>query len=129
MVWRYIVFNKDFTEKFFADKEKFFVVCVFFDYILKKNELPNVMQLFAKGIGYSDDYLGCYFPSIFENKEEDGYFEDGVMFFFNEEEVWIEEEMFIKCLELAEEIYLEKHYSSEEKEEINLCIEQIKCKH
>lgn len=98
------VFKHAFEERFFGEREKYFDVIVFFD------------------------YLGCTLTSIFDSKEGEGFFENGALFFWNEEEIWIDDEMFIQCIELAGDIYFENNYSKIEKTIFNQSLQKIKDK-
>lgn len=121
------VFKNVFGERFFEDREKYFDVIVFFSYILKREDFLETIQCLSddKG-GCSFDYLGCTLPSIFDSKEDEGYFENGALFFWNEEEIWIDDEMFIRCIELAGDIYFENHHSEVEKVVFNQSLQKIK---
>lgn len=55
--------------------------------------------------------MGCSFASSCDEEDiENGdYFEDGVMFYLNDDDVIVAYQTFYDCLRLACEIYLEKY--------------------
>ena len=49
-------------------------------------------------------------PSIFESKDEEGYFDDGVMLYLDEnEEQKIDFKMFMECIRVACEVYVKEY--------------------
>lgn len=90
-------------------------VIAFFDLVLRKGEFLDVLQLISKDISYGSEVSGYFLPANFEDENEEGYFENGVMFYLNDEEIWVDDTMFIRCLEFVGEIYFEENHPTEEK--------------
>ena len=103
----------EFEELFFDDKEKYAIVIAFFDWILRC-DFKEIFNNLAKDISYGGDGLGCNLPSLFESEDEDGYFNDGVEFYLNDNEIKVDFKMYIKCLELACRIYVKENGIDEE---------------
>lgn len=105
-----------FKERFFENKKKYGIVIDFFTSIFHQNNLKEVLSELIHEKGYGDEYLGCYLSTIFDEDEKDekGYFENGVLFYECEEEEIIDYPMFVRCVELACEIYIEEHGEDEE---------------
>lgn len=111
-----------FEELFFSDKEEYAIVIVFFDWIIRRSDFKEILSTLAKDTGFGSEVLGCNLPSLFENKE-DGYFDDRVEFYLNDDDIKIDFSMYVKCLELACKIYIEEN---REEEEIKNCFLSIK---
>lgn len=103
-----------FEESFFSDKEEYAIVIVFFDWIIRRSDFKEILSTLAKDTGFGSEVLGCNLPSLFENKEEDGYFDDGIEFYLNDDDIKIDFSMYVKCLELACKIYIEENGEEEE---------------
>ena len=88
----------------------------FFDVVLRKGDFLDVLQLISMDISYGSEVSGYFLPANFENKNEEGYFENGVMFYLNDEEIWMDDAMFIRCLEFVGEIYFKVSHTAEERE-------------
>lgn len=100
-----------FKERFWDDKDKYFIVIAFWEWVLEEpNDFKHRIHAFSKECGYGSEVLGCNFPTIFESPDEEGYFEEGVGFygFDDEDDIVIDYAMFVKCAELAYSIYSEK---------------------
>ncbi len=109
------MWNK-FNERFFDNKKKYGIVIDFFTSAFHQNNLKKVLSDLIYGHRYGSEYLGCCLSTLYDEdeKDEEGYFEDGVLFYECDEEEIIDYPMFIKCLELACEIYMEEHGEDEE---------------
>ena len=109
------MWNK-FSERFFDDNKKYGIVMDFFTSTFHQNNLKEVLSELKYGNRYGDEYLGCCLSTLYDEdeKDEEGYFEDGVLFYECDEEEIIDYPMYIKCLELACEIYMEEHGEDEE---------------
>lgn len=104
-----------FKERFFDDKKKYGIVIAFFDWMIR-SDLKGILQCFAEDSSFGSDSGGCVLPSIFNDKddEEVGEYFDGIMFYECDLETIISYSMYVKCLELACEIYMEEHGEDEE---------------
>lgn len=109
-----------FRKRFFDDNKKYFPVVNFFDWILRGNNFKHVLNIFTEDCGYANDEAGgiCFPLGWHETDEgeedDDDYFTDGVMFYEWDTEIIIDNSMYIKCLELACDIYMEEHGEDEE---------------
>ena len=107
-----------FEERFFDDKDKYFAVIAFWKRILKNpNRFNARIHDFSNEIGFGAECFGCNFPSIFDSPDEEGYFEEGVEFWYgyeNVDAIVIDYAMFVKCIELVYSIYSEKYGINEE---------------
>ncbi|MDE6626000.1 MAG: hypothetical protein K2K56_06495 [Lachnospiraceae bacterium] len=75
-----------------------------------------------------DEVSGYNLPSIFENKEEEGYFDSGAKFYLNKEE-WLNDEVLLQCIEFVSELYYKNCESSEELEKLNSSLKKIREKY
>lgn len=75
--------------------------------------------------GFGGDSYGFCFPNIFEpyEKNEEGYFEEGVFFYFGNSEDTISTQEFHEYMKIACEIYLEN--KPEDKEIVNFYLDKI----
>jgi hypothetical protein len=113
-----------FEDEFRYDKQKYWIIVNFFDSMLRHNFI-KILNYMGKDISYGGEVTGYNFPSSAD--EEDGdYFDNGVMFYFNDNDIVIKYEMFVDCLELAAKIYYETGISNEDKVIIANNIEMIK---
>ena len=101
---------------FLITKKKYGLVIDFFTSTFHQNNLKEVLPELIRVDRYGDEYLGCCLSTLYDEdeKDEEGYFEDGVLFYECDAEIIIDYPMFIKCLELACEIYIEEHGEDEE---------------
>ena len=67
-------------ERFPYDIKEYETVYNFFDFILRKNDLMDVLDLLKHNCGTSYDAIGYNLPSIFESEDEEGFFDDGIIF-------------------------------------------------
>ena len=107
-----------FKERFFDDKKKYSIIIAFFDWMLR-TDFKHILQCFAEDISFGSDSGGCNLPSFLNDKdgeedENDGEYLDGIMFYECDVETIIDYSMYIKCIELACEIYMEEHGEDEE---------------
>lgn len=86
-------------------------------------EFKQTIENFAKKIGMSIHYdCGCMFPNAYESweKDEEGYFEDGVCFWYGwydfSDDSYMDDETFVRYVELANEVYMELEGRDEELE-------------
>ncbi len=109
------MWNK-FNDRFFENKKKYGIVIDFFTSTFHQNNLKEVLSELTYGNRYGDEYLGCCLSTLYDEdeKDEEGYFEDGVKFHECDEEEIIDYSMYVKCMELACEIYMEEHGEDEE---------------
>lgn len=99
---------EEFKNRFPYDIEKYYIVHLVFDRILR-DDLLEVLQHLRQNMGVDYDGIGYYLPSIFESKDEEGYFDDGVMLYLSEnEEQKIDFKMFLECIKVACEVYVEE---------------------
>lgn len=117
-----------FGEKFRYDKHKYHIVINYFENMIKNDFLSKIEHM-GREMSYGSDISGITFPNIFEDPEEEGYFEEGVMFYLDTEEIIIDYKMFIECIELATQIYLEQKNDIEEKQIIEINIQTIKTRY
>ncbi len=96
-------------------RDEYEIVISFFDWMLR-DDFRDILHYFAKDCGYSYNEFGVVFPSLYskDEKDEEGYFDDGIVFFEHTSEMKIDFSMYVKCLELACEIYMEEHGEDEE---------------
>ncbi len=96
-------------------RDEYEIVISFFDWMLKDN-FRDILHCFAEDCGYSYNEFGVVLPSLYskDEKNEEGYFDDGIVFFEHTSEMKIDFSMYTKCLELACEIYMEEHGEDEE---------------
>lgn len=99
-----------------VDVKHYDSVISFFDLVLRRGDFLDILQLISKDISYGSEVSGYFLPANFENENEEGYFENGVMFYLNDEEIWMDDAMFIRCLEFVGEIYFKVGHTAEEKE-------------
>ena len=84
--------------------------------IMLLSDFQGILVEIQNGIGHNFQGGGYYFPSIFDSTEEEGYFDDGVMFY--EKDIDVEKisyGMFIKLLDVLSYIYV---YVFPEKQEV-----------
>lgn len=76
-----------FSERFFENK-KYGIVIDFFTSTFHQNNLKEVLSELTYGNRYGDEYLGCCLSTLYDEDEkaEEGYFEDGVLFYECDEE-------------------------------------------
>ena len=108
-----------FRERFFDDREKYFLVTSFFDWMLVRNDFKHILHNFTIEWGLGGDSGGITFPSNWLEGDEgeeidEDYFTDGVMFYVRDMDIIIDISMYVKCVELACEIYMEEHGEDEE---------------
>ncbi len=108
--------HNKFEERFL---DEYFQVTSFFDWILRGDDFKRILKNFTEGRGFGGDSGGILFPSNWHNGDEGeeidkNYFTDGVMIFERDMEIIIDNSMYIKCVELACEIYIEEHGEDEE---------------
>ncbi len=110
---------EELKNRFPYDIEKYYIVHLVFDRILR-DDLLEMLHYLRQNMGIDYDGIGYYLPSIFESKDEEGYFDDGVMFYLGEnEEQKIDFKMFMECIKVACAVYVEEFESkSDEIEEI-----------
>ena len=105
-------------EKRFLDE--YFLVTSFFDFRLRRDDFKSTLKNLAEGRGLGGDQGGITFPGEFDEEYEgdkdpsEDYFTDGVMIFVQDMEIIIDNHMYVKCVELACEIYMEEHGEDEE---------------
>lgn len=92
------------------------IIVDFFEGILAGDDFIKILTYMSEDLGYGGYALGYCFASMCDEEDiENGdYFEDGVMFYLNEDDVIVDYETFYHCLKLACNIYLEKHPEDEE---------------
>lgn len=105
--------KEKFEELFFDDKEKYAIVIAFFDWMIR-SDFKGILNTLAQDISYGGEVLGCNLPSLFESDEEEGYFDDGVEFYLIDNDIKINFQMFISCLELAYKIYEKENGENED---------------
>ena len=115
----FITMENRFKEKFFDNKKTYGMVIDFFDWILRGDDFKYILKNFTEDCGFGSDSGGITFPSSWHEEDDDeeddeNYFTDGVMIFERNAEIIIDNSMYIKCLELACEIYMEEHGEDEE---------------
>ncbi len=108
-----------FEERFFDDKKKYFHVTSFFDWILRGDDFKHILKNFIEERGFGSDSGGILFPSNWHEGDGDeeideDYFTDGVMILERDMEIIIDNSMYVRCVELACEIYMEEHGEDEE---------------
>ena len=110
---------QEFKNRFPYDIEKYYITYRVFDRILK-DDLLEMLNYLKCNIGIDYDGIGYYLPSIFESKDEEGYFDDGVMLYLDEnEEQKIDFKMFMECIRVACEVYVKEYpLKADEIEEI-----------
>lgn len=105
-----------FSNVLMVDVKYYDSVISFFDLMLRRGDFLDILQLISKDISYGSEVSGYFLPANFEDENEEGYFENGVMFYLNDEEIWMDDTMFIRCLEFVGEIYFKVNHTAEEKE-------------
>ncbi|SFS10356.1 ribonuclease toxin immunity protein CdiI [Anaeromicropila populeti] len=101
-----------FSLKFPYDKEKYGVVIYFFEEMVSyQRNFKRNLEYMSQDISFSTEATGYYFASSCDEEDiENGdYFEEGVFFFLNEDDVIIDYEQFYTSLKLACQIYLEDY--------------------
>lgn len=109
--------NNKFITEFFDDSKKYFNMITFFSWILSRDDFAFIVHNLSEEIGFGDEKVGCYFSNIFEDCNEQGYFEEGVGFYYENteiEDLVVDYSMFIKCVELAYSIYCGENGKNEE---------------
>ena len=107
----------EYADKFMYDfiykgKYNYGIVVDFYSDVLEDGKrFSDVIDSFSKDLGYNWKVMGCSFASSCDEEDiENGdYFEDGVMFYLNDDDVIIDYQTFYNCLKLACEIYLKKY--------------------
>ena len=100
---------EEFKNRFPYDIDKYSIVYFVFDRILR-DDLLEMLHCLKNNRGLSYDGIGYYLPSIFESKDEEGYFDDGVMLYLDDnEEQKIDFTMFMECIRVACEVYVKEH--------------------
>ncbi len=101
--------NTDFKLQFPYDLNEFKIVYRVFTILLNSNLIKTIEYL-EQNISIDFDGTGYYLPSIFESKDEQSYFDDGVMFYVTEGDNIYEKKisfsMFYNCLRIATRIFL-----------------------
>ena len=108
--------HNKFEERFL---DEYFQVTSFFDWILRGDDFKEILKNFTEERGFGSDSGGILFPSDWHEGDEgeeidENYFTDGVMIFEQDTEIIIDNPMYVKCVELACEIYMEEHGEDEE---------------
>ena len=111
-----------FDKEFFDDNKKYGIVIDFFllmfpsSIFFQRYNFKEALNDLIHGSGYGDEYLGCCLSTLYDEdeKDEEGYFEDGVLFYECDAKVIIDYPMFVKCMELAYKIYTEEYGEDEE---------------
>ncbi len=109
--------HNKFEERFL---DEYFQVTSFFDWILRGDDFKEILKNFTEGRGFGGDSGGITFPGNFDEEWEgdkdpsEDYFTDGVMIFERDMEIIIDNSMYVRCVELACEIYMEEHGEDEE---------------
>lgn len=114
-------FMYDYTYK---EKNNYGIIVDFFSNIVNYKDFMRILGYMSEEKGNSGNALGYCFPNICDEEDiENGeYFENGVMFFINEDEVIVDYQTYYNCLKLACEIYLEKFPDDKEIVEEKLSI-------
>lgn len=105
--------KEKFEDLFFEDKEKYAIVITFFDWMIRR-DFKGIINTLARDVSCGTEVSGCNLPSLFDSEEEEGYFDDGVEFYMFDEDIKVDFQMFIKCLELAYEIYIKENGENED---------------
>lgn len=90
--------------------------------LLKFNFISHLERM-SQNIGYGAEAYGYNFPDIFDSCDEEGYFEEGVEFYFVKTGEVLSEEQYHQYLKIACEIYLESH--PEDKYKVELYLNKI----
>ena len=88
--------NTDFKLQFPYDLNEFKIVYRVFTILLNSNLIKTIEYL-EQNISIDFDGTGYYLPSIFESKDEQGYFDDGVMFYVTEGDNIYEKKYRFRC--------------------------------
>lgn len=100
--------SEEFVEKFPYDKrDKYNIALLSFQYMLN-NDFMDILTDISQEIGRGGEKIGFVFPNICEPDDED-YFENGVCFYFGDNEQIIEYDEFYNLLKITCDIYLESH--------------------
>lgn len=105
--------NYSFEEKFFDNREKYAIVINFFNYMLN-DDFGEILHYLAMDMSYGEENIGCNLPSLFDEEGEEGFFNDGVVFYEGEAEIKISFSMYVKCIQLACDLFLEKKHDNTE---------------
>lgn len=70
-----------------------------------KFEFLKKLEYMSKGISLGGDVFGYNFPDSYDIGD-DGYFEQGIEFYINNQNVVIANEDFLSCLKVVCEVYL-----------------------
>lgn len=104
---------KEFRKKFPYDINEYYIVYLVFDRMLR-DDFINMLNLLKRDISIDKDGIGYYLPSIFEHEDEEGYFDDGVMFYLQNEEQKLDFKRFMQCIKVACEVYVDINPSKNE---------------
>lgn len=111
-------------ERFPYDIKEYAPVYNFFDFILRKDDLMFVLDLLKRNCGAGYDAVGYNLPSIFDSEDEEGFFDNGIMFWEGYDEPFgeklIDFETFLNCLRAVCQLYLEGHPEKDKEIEADL---------
>lgn len=122
-------YSDRFMYDFIHEGKNYGIVVDFFSALVESARFRKVIDNMSKDMGYNTNVSGCSFASSCDEEDiENGdYFENGVMFYLNDDDVVIDYQTFYNCLKLACDIYLE-HYPND-KNEIEKKLEIIRTRY
>lgn len=119
-------YSERFMYDFIHEGKNYGIIVDFFSALVESIRFRDVMDNMSKDMGYNTNISGCCFASSCDEEDiENGdYFEDGVMFYLNEEDVIVDYQTFYNCLKLGCDIYLEMYPNDKQEIETKLKIIQ-----
>lgn len=105
--------EEKYLDRYIYDKEKYHLVILYFQYMLRI-DFMDALDTMSKDISASNGHIGYFFASGCDEEDiENGdYFENGVMFFFGNDdfdEIIVDYSIFYNSLKLACNIYLDEN--------------------
>ena len=105
--------KEKYSERFMYDKDKYYILIYYFRYMLD-NDFIKSLTTMSNDISATNGHIGYMFASGCDEEDiENGdYFEDGVMFFWGNDEfdeIIVDYTKFYHSLKLACDIYLEEN--------------------
>lgn len=110
-------YSERFMYEYLHQGKNYGIIVDFFSAISENKNFLRVLNYMSKDLSYSGNAAGYNFASSCdeEDKENGDSFEDGVMFYLNDDDVIVDYNTFCNCLKLACDIYLE-YYPDDKKD-------------
>ena len=105
--------KEKYLDRFMYDKDEYHLLIYYFRYMLEGDFMEKLFMM-SKDMSVSTEHIGYMFASSCDEEDiENGdYFEDGVLFFFGNNEyneIIVDYNIFYNSLKLACDIYIESY--------------------